>query len=258
MEKFYVVQQNTASMIKDYGMVKDYNEATAKHYASYRPPLHQLILEKCMDKLDKLEIGLDIGCGTGQSSIALSQYCQKVIGIDPSSDMLGRAIPDPGIEYHPYDQKKISFQSQYFDIITLAGSLFYAKSQRLLDEIIRVNKSSSPVIVYDFEILLDDLYLQLAIDPQTTDGIYNYKEDFSGLNGKIKLVETSKEEVTLNMEPTQLAHLLLSLGNIYKALEKKYKVKDPFPMLEEELNHLSNGNLCTLKALIYFTKYKCP
>lgn len=45
--------------------------------------------------------GLDVGCGTGQSPIALANYCRQVVWIEPSEAMLQKSIAHPSIAYRP-------------------------------------------------------------------------------------------------------------------------------------------------------------
>ena len=157
--------------------MNSYDHITSKHYAAYRPPLHRLILEKCIKKEVTFELGLDIGCGTGQSSKALLSYCKKIIGIDPSLDMIKEAIPNPKICYQHFDGQNLRFQDLHFDIIPFAGSLFYGKSQRLLDEVIRVGYDHAVIIIYDFEILFDELYKTLGIENSVVESDYNHFEN---------------------------------------------------------------------------------
>jgi hypothetical protein len=49
-----------------------------------------------------------------------------------------------------------------FDIVTFAGSLFYAKAARLRRELARVCPPGSTIVVYDFEILLNDVMAELG------------------------------------------------------------------------------------------------
>ena len=133
-----------------------YANHIALHYAAYRPPLHQVILERVLGD-NRYSCGLDIGCGTGQSSIAILPFCQKVIGVDPSQEMLSRAVVNQDIDYQHFDKTQLDFEARHFDLITLAGSLFYGKSQQLLDEITRVLQIGGRVIVYDFNIHLTSL-----------------------------------------------------------------------------------------------------
>jgi ubiquinone/menaquinone biosynthesis C-methylase UbiE len=155
-----------------------YSDHIAQHYAAYRPPLHQVILERILGNTH-YPCGLDIGCGTGQSSLALLPFCKEIIAIDPSKDMLAKAIANKAIEYGYFDKVHLDFKDQYFDIITLAGSLFYGKSQQLLDEISRVLQPGGRVIVYDFNILLTSLQALFPL-PDITE-YYDHTVNFDGL-----------------------------------------------------------------------------
>jgi len=44
-------------------------------------------------------VGLDAGCGTGHSAVALAKYCERVFGLDPSQSMLDVAQRHPKIAY---------------------------------------------------------------------------------------------------------------------------------------------------------------
>ncbi len=145
-------------------MPTEYDPITAKHYAAYRPCLHLPILQKCI-KNEHYALGLDIGCGTGQSALALTNFCNKVIAIDPSESMLQNAMPHNQIEYQHCNGQDLQFEANIFDCITFAGSLFYAKSQHLLNEVEKVAKPNAQVIIYDFMVLLDPTLEQLGVTP---------------------------------------------------------------------------------------------
>ena len=124
-------------------MPTEYNPITAKHYAAYRPSLHLPILQKYLDENTHFALGLDVGCGTGQSAMALTNFCDKVIAIDPSESMLKNAMPQDHIEYQHCNGQDLEFEANIFDCITFAGFLFYAKSQHLLNEVVKVAKPNS-------------------------------------------------------------------------------------------------------------------
>ncbi len=142
-------------------MILDYDKITAYHYAAYRPALHEGILAEFLEPISLFEMGLDIGSGTGHSSIALAKYCSKVYGIEPSAFMMKKSLDHDQVTYQLYNKSTIDFEDDYFDVTTFAGSLYYAKSQLLVNELIRVSKNQSIVLVYDFEILLDELIAKL-------------------------------------------------------------------------------------------------
>lgn len=132
-------------------MQEDYNVKVAEHYAAFRPPLHRLILEKLLTDGERLETGLDIGCGTGYSSIALSDYCNQVVRLDPSKSMIEQAEEQPSITYvHGNEAKLKDFDSNSFDVVTFAGSRYYAKNQLLFQELLRTLTPNSAIFVYDF------------------------------------------------------------------------------------------------------------
>src|SRR5690625_1496286 len=113
-------------------MTERYDTATAKHYAAYRPPLHRLILEKTLDRSESFRSALDVGCGTGYSSLALVPFSDRICGIDNSEEMLNLAEKHPKISYKFGDVDSLSdLTDQPFDIVTFAGSLVYTKSPKL-------------------------------------------------------------------------------------------------------------------------------
>ncbi|WP_047049565.1 methyltransferase domain-containing protein [Vibrio mexicanus] len=73
-----------------------YNNKISKHYAAYRPPVHKAILESIFPT-EPFKHGLDIGCGTGVSTIALVPFCAQTTSVDPSQLMLEQAQPTANI-----------------------------------------------------------------------------------------------------------------------------------------------------------------
>ncbi len=80
-------------------MTERYDSVVAEHYAAFRPPLHRLILERMIRPNESFQTGLDVGCGTGYSAIALAKYCDRVFGLEASQPMLDRARQHPKITY---------------------------------------------------------------------------------------------------------------------------------------------------------------
>ncbi|MDA9763886.1 class I SAM-dependent methyltransferase [Opitutales bacterium] len=161
-------------------MPEEYNEAVAEHYAAFRPPLHLLILKKLFKPGERLQSGLDIGCGTGYSAIALSDYCDQVIGIDPSKSMIQQAVEHPSIEYiHGKEDQLVDLASESIDIVTFAGSLLYAKNLKLYQNLLRILKPKGAVVVYDFEILLDSALKLLGLQLNSIESDYKFIVDLS-------------------------------------------------------------------------------
>lgn len=237
-------------------MIDEYNQKTAEHYRSYRPPLHEIILKKCISGKEGFDIGLDIGCGTGQSSKALAKFCAKVVAIDPSTSMLEKAIYHPHIEYQNYDGQRLNFENNRFDIITFAGSLYYAKSQKLLAEVVRISKPSGSIVIYDFEFLSEPILQKLGfISKQHSD--YNHDEDFSGLeNNALKLVSKGKEKCDIPIKAVDLAHLILSIKEQYSFFKDRFGKENPYRILIEKLEGISGSNEFQMDFDIFYKHYK--
>jgi ubiquinone/menaquinone biosynthesis C-methylase UbiE len=239
-------------------MVEEYDQITSFHYSAYRPPLHNPILDKCMSKNHAYETGLDLGCGTGQSSKALANYCEKVIGIEPSEQMLKKSISHDKVNYHLFNGIDLDFSNDRFDIITFAGSLYYAKSQRLLDEVTRVSKRNATIIIYDFEINLDSILMNLiARTTEPNNQKYNHQEDFSGLSqDNIKKETSSKDQILLKISNKEILHLLLAAKDQYLLLLGKFGKSQLEAKISSGLDNIIPSKEHEIKVKIYYTIYK--
>jgi len=235
----------------------EYDDITAFHYASYRPLLHQFILKKYLGS-ESFDSGLDIGCGTGHSAIALADFCNTIVGIDPSTDMISKGIVHPKVHYKFFDKNHIDFKDYTFDIITLAGSLWYAKSQKLLDEIERVSKQNATILVYDFELLLKDILIEMGFAAKDdTPARYNHQEDFSDLNlGKIELLKKDNQKVLIQINPSYLAHLLLSVKEQYTFLASIYGSYELYDKIVSRLNKMITTAHFDIQANTFSSLYR--
>jgi len=233
-----------------------YDNFTAIHYAAYRPKLHELILARCLKPNERFTLGLDIGCGTGRSAVALSKYCDKVIAIDPSEEMLFRAEPHTKISYI-HMKENLDIPDKTYEIITFAGSLFYCKSQALYDRIIERSAPGTIIIVYDFNIRVEKTLTKLGLSLPQELTEYNHAEDFTDIKTvRLSALYNHTESISLPITLGELSHFLLSHHNIYQNLVKKYETADVYAILSKKLAHLSKDIIRSLQADLYYQKYK--
>ena len=239
-------------------MSKDYDQITAFHYSVFRPSLHTKILDEYLKGHEKYNFGLDVGSGTGQSSIALANYCKQVIGLEPSKEMLSRSLPHPNVDYAHYDLKEIDFEKNTFDIITFAGSLYYAKSQYLLNDLVRVCNHSAIILIYDFEILLVGVLELLNIRRDSTPkSEYDHQVDFSGLDeSKIDIVKRINNQIPIGISVPNLTHLILSFKDIYIQLLELYESQELYHQIARELSSKLDNNEVNVQANTYLTVYR--
>ena len=235
-------------------MSNDYDNITAYHYSAYRPALHLPILESCLEG-KYFEKGLDIGCGTGHSSIALANFCNEIVGLEPSSDMLTKTIFDKKVNYLLWDEKKLPFPNFYFEIVTLAGSWYYGQSQYLLDELTRVTRSGGKVLLYDFNIVLNEVLSVLNIP--NAESIYNHQVNFSKFQSNhLQEVEKKKSSMTFSITSQELAHLILSVKPYYLLLEQKWGKQAVLSKTENTIQPYLMSTGSKLTTYIYSTLYQ--
>lgn len=171
-------------------------------------------------KLFKPEKGmkiLDIGCGTGNFSIKLAEKGCKVVGIDISDEMLSRARAKAeklglDIEFYNMDVYDLDFEDQEFDAaFSMAAFEFIKKPEKALDEIFRVVKSDSEVLIgtINKDSKWGQLYLSEEFQENTVFKYADFKtlEDLKALksekivdSGECLFISPNADEKDINME----------------------------------------------------------
>jgi len=232
-----------------------YEARTALHYAAYRPPLHETILQKIFTRPVKRHRGLDIGCGTGLSCQALTRYCNHVIGIDPSLAMLTKAGTQQEITYLNADGQRIPLDGNSIDVITMAGSLNYLDRQLLLCELTRVCRSGAEIAVYDFDIDLSHFESRLAGKRSTDTCSYNHQANLSA-HSELEEVCVVSDDIMFSPAAGEIAHLLLADDRWHDYLQPKFYPQNVLDLLTQNIE--SMGSLFQVKARIYYALYRLP
>lgn len=230
-----------------------YDRSAAAHYAAYRPPLHQMILRRVLSADASFSVGLDVGCGTGYSTVALSAYCGRTYGVDPSSAMLARASGHERVVYLGATAKCLPLRADSVDIVTFAGSLYYADGEAASEEIRRVCRNDALVLAYDFEVLLGQVLAGFDMESQASESDYDHRANLSGRRGFTEL-ERGSERVRIAITASELAHVLLSDSHRSDRFARRYETTDSFPALVSDLQ--TAPDRATIEAAIYFSKYR--
>ena len=230
-----------------------YQSTTALHYAAYRPPLHKTILEKMLFPSGNRQRGLDIGCGTGCSCKALADYCNHVIGIDPSMAMLRKAAAQPTISYLNAYGEKIPLTGNSVDVVTMAGSLNYIDRKLLIAELGRICRADAVIAIYDFDIDLSHYESHFTGQSSTASDDYNHQLNLSGFT-EVEEMDVVSDEVMLNPAAGEIAHLLLADDRRHGYLEEKFQSRNVFESLQREIEAMDSR--FSVKARIYYALYQ--
>jgi SAM-dependent methyltransferase len=123
----------------------------AGRYARARPNIHATAIAKfrLFARMDEpFSVALDVGCGTGQSTVALAEIAERIVGTDPSADMLSSATPHPKVEYREAAAEDTPFADRQFDLVSAAQAFHWFDHDAFLAESHRVLRAHGWLLVY--------------------------------------------------------------------------------------------------------------
>jgi SAM-dependent methyltransferase len=129
------------------------HERVAEGYATARPYLHPEVLARVGRLLDAgapVARALDVGCGTGLSSVALRSLAREVVGVDGSVAMVRRARRVAGVRYAASVAETLPFADGSFDLVIACGSIDWVDRGRFLPEAARVLRRGGALVPLDF------------------------------------------------------------------------------------------------------------
>lgn len=219
------------------------------------------ILKKYTD--DKLETIVDIGCGTGLSTLICTLYASNVIGVEPSKDMLNKARTKETTELkfiQGYGEKT-GLEDECADLVICSQAFHWMEPESTLKEVHRILKKGGIFAVIDAEyppIINKDLEKLHIYLHEKTGSIENYDNKWLSkkaehLNNlrKSGLFEYTREICFSNTEKydqERFKKFLLSQSSMQHAIKYNYdKIIDDLNVLDEKLYKVFKGK--TLDAM---------
>jgi ubiquinone/menaquinone biosynthesis C-methylase UbiE len=128
------------------------SRTAAQRYAKGRPYFHPIVIDWIKERLAltvPLHRALDVGCGTGLSTVALKEIAERVVGIDGSAEMIDLASGDSNIEYQLAHAEHLPFEDREFDLVSVSQAIHWFAKASFLLEAARVLRTEGWLIVYD-------------------------------------------------------------------------------------------------------------
>ena len=214
----------------------------ADTYENARPqmPLYPInIIKKYLGK--KPTLVLDLGCGTGLSTIAWQNQCEEVIGIEPSEDMLNIAKRKQayGISFKKAYSHDTGIDANIVDVVLCSQSFHWMEPKETLKEINRILTSNGifatvdcdwpPVCHWEVEKCYNELFSKVSIIEKENTELQNsfFRWD---KNKHLYNIEESgyfrytREIVFINTETctaSRLINIALSQGGLQNILKHK-------------------------------------
>lgn len=125
------------------GVGSIYDRGRPYHHPRSLARLHALVGDAPLGR------ALDLACGTGMSTVALSDLAAFVVGVDASPEMLGVARRAPNCGYLLAHAEHLPFPDAFFDAATCCSGVHWFDQLSFFDELRRVLRPGGWVGLYD-------------------------------------------------------------------------------------------------------------
>ncbi|MDX6695057.1 MAG: hypothetical protein QOF02_2660 [Blastocatellia bacterium] len=205
--------------------------SAAERYARGRPYFHPFVINRFRELVAlaaPLALALDVGCGTGLSSVALKEIAGRVVGVDAAPSMLAQAPRAARLSYAVSLAEQLPFAANEFDLLTLSQVCHWLDRERFFAEARRVLRPSSWLMIYDayfsalssenpdFQTWHRETYLQKYPSPARS-WFSLPADDAEALGFELRKAERLPHAISFTRE--QLVEYLLSQSNIIAAVE---------------------------------------
>ena len=116
----------------------DHFSKLAAHYAQFRPHYPPELVDALADRCPAHRVAWDIGCGSGQLSMALTARFDHVVATDPAQAQLDHAEPHARVEYRCETAEASSLADASADLAVAAQSAHWLDWPRFVPEVGRV------------------------------------------------------------------------------------------------------------------------
>jgi len=173
---------------------KDYFSTQANAYRAYRPAYPQELFTYLAALAPDDTLAWDCACGTGQISLPLTEYFQKVIATDASQEQINNAVHHPKIEYRIETAEHSSLSNHCADLIVVGQALHWFDIEAFFTEAKRVLKPNGIVAVWSYNLL--------TVTPQVDEIIDDFDKNILGeyWAPERKLVENGYKDIVLPFE----------------------------------------------------------
>jgi len=116
----------------------DHFSTLAARYATYRPHYPPELTSLLAERAERHDVAWDVGCGSGQLSVALAARFAHVIAIDPAQAQLDHAERHPRVEYRCAPAEASGLPGASVDLAVAAQAAHWFDWPRFVEEAGRV------------------------------------------------------------------------------------------------------------------------
>jgi SAM-dependent methyltransferase len=207
------------------------SKSASERYAKGRPYFHPQVIQRIKDYLSLTEPvawALDVGCGTGLSTIALKLIATHIVGIDVAPEMIALAPADPQITYLVAPAEQLPTLETHFNLMTLSSVFHWITSEAFFAEARRVLLPAAWLVVYDnyfpgrmeenpaFQTWCARVFLQRYPTPPRAPVAFDTEE---AARQGFRLVGQERYQNVVTFSPETLIDYLVTQTNVIAAVE---------------------------------------
>jgi len=226
------------------------HKEAAKRYKTGRPNFHSLVVDKIKTQLrleKKLDICLDVACGTGLLTEALLNISEKVIGLDNSEGMLSQANENERINYILGEAEDLSVVKGFVDLISVSSAFHWLDQAAFLKTSYEKLKQDKYLVIHNnsftsstkdgdsnlFKNWMKESYLKKFASPKRNQKPVDQSE-ISSMG--FEIVKDDKFENVVPFNKAGLINYLITQSNVISNVELgEYTLDEVKNWLSEEL-----------------------
>ena len=177
----------------------------------------------------KFQKALDIGCGTGISTVPLTEIANEVIGIDPSINMLNQADQtNKKVSYQVASAENLPFEDKIFDLVIFSVSFHFTNQKKALAEAARVLIDNGTLIIYytAFTGIESEEYQNWINNTLRAKYPYYYQANREFTTQDLKTsafpnISEIKYQDDMIVDKNDLSHILMTLASVFDKAESQ-------------------------------------
>lgn len=143
---------------------KDHFSGVAAGYQAFRPGYPPALFEWLAGISAGPERAVDLGCGTGQASVALAARFEEVIALDPSAEQIAHAEPHPRVSYRVAPAEATGLAASTADLVIAAQALHWFDPGRLHPELARIARPGAAFAAFTYGLCRVDPRVDGVVD----------------------------------------------------------------------------------------------
>ena len=152
--------------------MKDNFSSQSEKYAKFRPTYPSDFFDYLNSIIPNKENAWDCGTGNGQVALELSKTFDNVFATDISQSQIDNAVLADNIKYSIQPAEKTDFDSNQFDLITIAQAIHWFDFEQFYKEVKRTAKKKAVICVVG--------YGRIKISEQIDEVITNFYTNIIG------------------------------------------------------------------------------